>query len=184
MTDEKQQGNFWTTLPGILTGIGGVIGGLAALVTAFESYSKSSPTTTTNPSNTPTASSKTEELTVPADSTKGVEFPNKEGKYVKVNFTTSGTWLAIPKNISDPRIPDSAKGFLSAKGATDFRSNDQMPCPRFPMGALVVTGNGCKASGDVGSFDLKPGETVYFKMNDTYYPDNDGSIQVHLSISE
>ena len=87
MSDEKQQGNFWTTLPGILTGIGGVIGALAALVTAFQSFSKPSPTTTTNPSNTPTASSKTEELTVPADSTEGVEFLNKEGKYVKVNFT-------------------------------------------------------------------------------------------------
>ncbi|MDJ0687890.1 MAG: hypothetical protein QNJ41_05235 [Xenococcaceae cyanobacterium MO_188.B32] len=71
---------------------------------------------------------------------------------------------------------------MSADGALDFESNETR-C-RVPVGALIVVGedNRCKASGKTNSFDLAPGETVYFLMNDVdeLYGDNKGSINVTL----
>jgi hypothetical protein len=177
MTEEKKE-NFRTTVPGILTGIGGIIGSLAALITAYQTL-RDPNTTGSNTKNT------SQELTVPADSARGVLYNNPDSKSQEINYVATGKWVAIPENIPG-NIPNSAKGLLSANGAPDFRVNDNMPCPRFPMGALVVVqGDSCIASGPKGTVHVDPGENIYFKMNDVdgLYGDNSGNIRVELSIS-
>lgn len=144
------------------------------------------PSQTVNPSSSANSpNSKT--LQVYADSTKGTPFLNKENGYVNVDFEATGKWLAIPENISDSKITDNVKGYLSPAGDPNFNSNTTA-CVRAPLGALVVIGEDkqCKAYGAKGSFELKAGETVYFKMNDVpkLYEDNRGTIDIKLSISK
>ncbi|NES05810.1 MAG: hypothetical protein F6K22_25185 [Okeania sp. SIO2F4] len=125
-------------------------------------------------------------LEVHADSYKGTPWQNKSNEYIKVRFEANGEWLAIPEHVSN--VPDSAKGYLSAKGDPNFRANDTL-CTRAPLGALVVMTEDkktCEAYGEVGDFALDPGETVYFIMNDVpeLYRDNKGDIDVKLYISK
>jgi len=131
---------------------------------------------------------KSELLKVLANSVKGVHYQNKIDGYVQVNFEARGKWLAIPEDISDPNIPKAAKGYISASGAPTFLSNDNTPCPRVPLGALIVMGKNhqCKAYGEKGFFELGPGEAVDFLMNDvkSLYNDNKGFVEVQLSISK
>ena len=190
MSDNKGPTNFWTTLPGYLTGIAGLITaftGIFLAIHATTKVEKPSPPKVENPSppivENPDTPKQIKDLTVYAESTRGEEFTNEENKPIKVNFTTSGKWIAIPED--EPNIDESAKGRLTAAGATNFLSNEDMPCPRFPMGALVVIkeDGSCVDSGETGSFELKQGEKVYLKMNDinSLYQDNEGDIQVGLS---
>ena len=77
-------------------------------------------------------------LKVYADSTEGTAFENPENKSIQVKFEVDPKekWLAIPDNVDE--VPDSAKGFISPKGDPNFLSNDDTPCFRYPLGALVV----------------------------------------------
>lgn len=126
-------------------------------------------------------------LEVNADSTKGTPFQNKENTHVQVQFEAdpNDRWLAIPEDLSNSNIPEHAKGYLPPRGDLEFESNTTT-C-RVPLGALIVIGENreCKASGEAGSFELAPGETVYFLMNDVpgLYEDNRGSINVQVSLS-
>ncbi|MGK7934951.1 MAG: tetratricopeptide repeat protein [Xenococcaceae cyanobacterium] len=126
-----------------------------------------------------------EVLKVYANSTQGTPFENRDNKSVQVRFEvdSNSRWLAIPKHIDNVR--ESAQGFIAPKGNPHFRSNDNMPCPRYPLGSLVVKSDEgeCLAHGEQDSFELAPGETVYFLMNDVYgrYEDNEGYINVQLS---
>ena len=126
-----------------------------------------------------------EVLKVYAESTKGTPVTNSENKSIQVNFKVDSEhrWLAIPGHIDNVR--ESAQGFISPKGEPNFRSNDNMPCPRYPLGSLVVKSEKgeCLAYGEQDSFELAPGETVYFLMNDVYgrYEDNEGYIDVQIS---
>ncbi|MCY7277903.1 MAG: hypothetical protein LH702_30255 [Phormidesmis sp. CAN_BIN44] len=187
ISDEKK-GGIW------VQAIVGVIVALAAGGTSpwwwgkllDPSPSKSSePSNPSNPAQPVAKTNKT--LTVYADSTKGASWLNKENGYVKVNFEATGQWLAIAENNSDSGVPDHAKGYLSPNGDPNFNSNTTV-CARAPLGALVVIGEDkqCKAYGAEGSFDLKPGETVFFMMNDVpvRYQDNKGQVDVELSISK
>lgn len=124
-------------------------------------------------------------IEVHADSSKGTPWQNKSNEYIKVRFEANGEWQAIPEDVSN--VPDHVKGYLSAKGDPNFRANDTLLCTRAPLGALVVIAEDkktCKAYGEVGYFDLEPGETVYFMMNDVpkLYRDNKGDIDVKLYI--
>ena len=101
-----------------------------------------------------------------------------------MSFQTNGKWLAISEQNNNLNIPNSAKGYISPKGDPNFPSNDNMPCPRFPLGSLVIVGsnNQCKSSGAQGYFELESKETVYFLMNDVFglYEDNEGHIETEL----
>jgi hypothetical protein len=186
--NEKNEGGIWGKL---------VIGVISALVVGGttpwwwgklfgEEQSPSKPSEPSNPSS-PAQPVKNETLTIYADSTKGTPLLNKENGYVKVNFEATGKWLAIAENNSDSGVPDHAKGYLSPNGDPNFNSNTTV-CARAALGALVVIGEDkqCKAYGAQGSLELKPGETVFFMMNDVpnLYQDNKGQIDVKLSISK
>ena len=132
-------------------------------------------------------SKKGQPLRVWANSVEGTALPNKTGGYAQVSFEAHGTWLAIPEDNPDAQIPKSAKGYISPNGDPNFESN-KTPC-RAPLGALIIRGEDrqCKAAyGSKGSFELRPGETVYFLMNDVpeLYKDNNGYIDIDWSISK
>lgn len=115
----------------------------------------------------------------------GTVFQNTTSRLETVAFNAKGTWVAIPSDNPDPTISRTVKGYISPAGDPNFPS-DKTPCIRAPLGALIVMGNHdkCVAYGEQGSFDLEPREIVRFLMNDVegMYNDNQGSIDVHLSI--
>jgi hypothetical protein len=170
MLDDNQKVSFWTTLPGILTGIAAVLGSILAIIQVF---------------NHPTIPTDKESQRIEVDSTseQGTPFKNPESKPIKVNFQADGQWSIIPTNVSENDLP---KGNISPDGAGDFSANPNKLCPGFALGALVIRGQQgkCITSGAHGTFDLRSGETVYFVANDVknLYHDNNGSISVNLSI--
>lgn len=183
MSDSQKKGNFWASLPGILTALLGS-GGLIASIQIFQNPSQSSPPPSPG---TSSHSIKTEHFEVYADSIKGYKYTNNKNEHVQIEFNAQGQWLAIPENLNNSRILDNTKGYLSPKGAPNFESNRKTLC-RAPVGALIILGEDkeCKAYGEKGTFDLKPQETVYFLMNDVIglYEDNKGSIKVNLSVAK
>ena len=166
-------GNFWTTLPVILTGITGVLGGIVGVYQAVTNIPSTHPTQTVQST-----------ITVDAKSEQGTPYPNPENHPVKVNFKADGRWVTIPESIPG----DLPKGPLSAKGAGGFSANANRRCPGFALGALIVSTDQekCLASGEQGTFDLQSNQTAYFLMNDVIgnYGDNGGSIQVSLSLAK
>ncbi|MEA5503532.1 hypothetical protein VB735_10500 [Halotia wernerae UHCC 0503] len=182
MSDNTQQGGFWTTVPGILTGIAGVLGGILAIVQVFKPQTPPSPTS--GPAETTQVSSSGQERVIEVDARyiQGTPFKNPENKPVRIKFEAKGQWSIIPQNVSGNNLP---KGLISPNGSGEFAANSNKLCPGFALGALVVrTKQGeCIASGANGTFDLTSGQTVYFATNDvkSLYDDNDGSITVSLS---
>lgn len=157
------------------------------IVAGMTSLPSGSPVTSSSPAVTTPGHS----ITVYADSAKGTPWTNKENDYVKVSYQAVATdkWLAIPEDNTDAGVPEDAKGYLSANGDPNFASNTTV-CAKAPLAALVVLGEDrqCKAYGAQSSFELKPGETAYFMMNDVpgadMYQDNRGQINVNLSVSK
>ncbi|HAX80787.1 MAG TPA: hypothetical protein DCY88_34355 [Cyanobacteria bacterium UBA11372] len=165
--------NFWTTLPGIITATGTLLGsgGLVALIQIFKPQM---------PASNPSPQTRIE---VDAKSERGTPYTNSKDKPVQIKFHAQGKWLAIPQHISGDNLP---KGYMSPDGSGDFASNPNKVCPGYPLGALVVKksqGN-CIASGTEGTINLEPGQTVYFLINDvkSLYNDNEGIIKVDLSV--
>lgn len=191
MSDNRQQESDHNSktqiILGLLTFMGVLIGGIFtnwdkifhSVNPTTQPLAPASPIETVNPL-------KTENLEVYANSVKGISFTNGEDKYVKVRFKADPTdrWIAIPEYISDPDIPEHAKGYLPPRGDLEFRPGETS-CP-VPLGALIVVGGnrGCKASGEESDFQLAPEETIYFLMNDVIglYGDNKGSVSVEVSI--
>ncbi|MEA5624912.1 hypothetical protein [Nostoc sp. UHCC 0251] len=175
MSDNTSQGSFWTTLPGILTGLAGVLGGILGIVQVFKPPSP--PPGTQVP---PLGQERV--IEVDAKFIQGTAFTNSEDKPVRIKFQAEGKWSIIPTNVNGDNLP---KGLISANGSGDFAANSNRLCPGFALGALVVrTKQGeCITSGANGNFDLTSGQTVYFSANDVkrLYEDNDGSITVYLS---
>ncbi len=187
-----------TTLLGKKSNFGIVVKGLLGfgfllVLIPFFIPTESNTFPTKNPlfENSANTSTKKTKLEVYANDTQGSKYTNEEDKEVIVDFVAEGEWLAIPNNIKN--VPDSAKGYLSPEGDPNFKPNTT-PCTA-PVGALIVRGENLKcklANGGKGSFNLKPGKTVYFLMNDVInpakninlYTDNKGSITVNLSTSK
>lgn len=170
---------------GILTLLGVLSGAVFSNWDKIFPQSVNLPVNSSNPSGDLVKLLASEDLKVYADSTKGTSFKNKEDRYVKVSFKASTTdrWLAIPEDISNSEIPEHAKGYLSARGDLEFEANKTV-C-RVPLGALIVVigeRRECTASGEEGSFELTPGETAYFLMNDVpgLYKDNRGFVTVQI----
>jgi hypothetical protein len=172
MSDNIQQSGFWTTMPGILTGIAGVLGGILAIIQVFKP---------TEPTHVPPPG-QNRVIQVDAKSIQGTPFKNPENKPIKIKFEAEGQWSIIPQNVSGNNLP---KGLISPNGSGDFAANSDKLCPGFALGALVITTQQgeCIASGANGIFELTSGQTVYFSTNDvkSLYEDNDGSITVNLS---
>lgn len=180
--DNKNTGSFWTTIPGILTGIAGVLAGMVAIIQVFKPPTNSPiPKDGTNSTTVQQSS-----IEVDAKSDVGTPFTNTKNKPIQIKFRTQGKWLVIPANVNDPK-KDYPKGFISPNGGGNFGANPNRSCPGYALGALVVkTSKGeCIASGVDGTFDLTTGQTVYFLANDVkgLYGDNDGSVKVDLSIA-
>lgn len=158
--------------------VAGILGSVLLTIVLF-THNQSQPR--------PSIPSVDQNLQVYANSSKGMPWTNEENDVKKVSFDATGTWLAIPEDVSNPQIPDDAKGYLTPNGDPNFNSNVTV-CARVPLGALVIVGKDeqCKAYGAKGSFKIKSTETVYFKMNDIHggFKDNDGFIDIKLSISK
>lgn len=175
MADDKQKEETGSKIQ-IIVAVIAVVGTLGGAL--FANWEK-----IFNQPNTSTSAAQT--LTVNADSINGTPYTNAKNTRVQVTFKANhdGRWLAIPKE--EPGVPDQAKGYLSAKGDPNFRPKE-MPCPNYPFGGLVVLKDikDCRAYGEEGEFELRPQETVYFKMNDVFgkYGDNEGSIDVQVSV--
>jgi hypothetical protein len=108
-------------------------------------------------------------------------YPKNE-KQAKLEYTTSGRWTAIPIDETKEIVP---RGEIDADGYTGFEPNPSKPCRDFNTGALVVkkNNNNCIAVGRTGSFDVEPGDSFTFVMNDNYrlYKDNEGEMSITLS---
>lgn len=183
MDESKGKSNFWTTLPGIFTGLAALITAVGGIYLGMHNNSAESKITSTAEN---AENAHKESLRVPAGDTKGTLLTNKTGSYAAVDFEATGLWLAIPESISD--VPEDTKGFISPDGGDPNFESSETPCARYPIGALVIRGEDsqCKATGSAGTFELSPGESVYFLMNDvpTLYGDNEGYIDVTLSMSK
>lgn len=182
MSDNTSQSGFWTTMPGILTGIAGVLGGILAIVQVFKPQPLQPTSEAHNGTTQVSPSGQERVIEVDSKSIAGTAFTNPEDKPLKVKFQAEGKWSIIPTNVEGDNLP---KGLISANGSGEFAANPDKLCPGFALGALVVrTKQGeCITSGANSNFDLKSGETVYFSANDvkSLYEDNDGSIRVHIS---
>ncbi|BCL34823.1 hypothetical protein NSMS1_12700 [Nostoc sp. MS1] len=167
-------------MPGILTGIAGVLTGILAIVQVVKPLSPSSGTSQPNPTNTVAQSNQT--VTVDSTSEQGNPFKNPENKPIQVSFHAEGKWSLIPKNVTGDDLP---KGYISPDGDGNFAANPKKLCPGYPLGALIVkTQQGqCIVVGANGSFELRTGEIIYFAANDVkgLYEDNDGSVNVVLN---
>ncbi len=168
--------NFWSTLPGILGGVIGLIGATTTFVTVTSSLLNKPQTYSIN---------------VSAKSVQGMSFLNEKSVPVKVDFQSKGQWSAIPET----ETGIAQKGYTTADGYPDFANSnrDRLPCPAFPLGALVVKvyspgspAGKCVVSGKKGMFDLSPSERANFLMNDVdaRYEDNDGQLEVILTVSK
>jgi hypothetical protein len=169
MGDENTQKNFWSTVPGILTGIAAVItavGGLIAWIFSNSPYSD-------------------KQLLVkfPVEAVSQVGFPYTfhGNNSAKIRFRASGQWAAIPTSSNEPNAP---RGYVDANGYSSFSKNPSVQCNQHNLGALIVRteGGNCITGGREGIIELQPEQTVYFLMNDIpgMYSDNTGAIQVEL----
>lgn len=178
MSDKTSQSGFWTTMPGILTGIASVLGGILAIVQIFKPQSQPSASELQTKTTQVSPLKQERVIEVDAKSIAGTAFTNP----VTIKFQAEGKWSIIPTNINGNNLP---KGLISANGSGDFAANSNRLCPGFALGALVVrTKQGeCITSGANGNLELTSGQTVYFSVNDvkSLYEDNDGLINVHLS---
>ncbi|MCC5635679.1 hypothetical protein LC593_07400 [Nostoc sp. CHAB 5844] len=181
MSENNQNVNFWTTLPGILTGIAAVLGSIVTIIQVFKPAKPLA--SSESQQNTQTSVEQIRSIEVDSKSEPGTPFRNPESKPVQIKYQAQGQWSIIPTNVSGSNLP---KGNISPNGAGGFAANSNKLCPGFALGALVIrTQQGeCIASGANNTIDLKGGETVYFAANDVkgLYEDNDGSVSVNLSI--
>ena len=173
MTDNNKVSGFWTTLPGILTGIAGLLGGIVAIMQVVKASPAPGPASLTH-------------LEVEAKSPDGTLYSNKGNKALNLRYkATKSYWVAIPKNHQDDNLPEEIKGDISLDGISNFVANNGgMKCPGFPLGALIIFSekHGCLTSGAESQFQLLSGDTVHFLMNDVrgLYKDNEGRAEVDL----
>jgi hypothetical protein len=182
MADNTENKGFWTTLPGILTGIAGVLGSIVTIIQVFHHDGGS----TSNPISSP-ASNQASPITsfvVDARDEQGLShYTNPENEPVTITYKAqkNDRWVVIPESDPHDNFP---KGDLPLDGARNFAANNShTPCPGLPIGALVVKrGTECVASGAQGTFSLDPSQTASFLVNDVMgkYNDNDGTAKVQI----
>jgi hypothetical protein len=182
MTDNTKQGSFWTTAPGILTGVAGVLAGILGIIKVFYPDGTTPPNATPSPASNQAAVAS---FVVNAKDEQGFSYySNRENEPIKIRYKAkkNDVWVVVPNNYQGNNLP---KGDISLDGARNFAANNSyLPCPGSPIGALVVIkkNSQCVASGAEGTFSLDPSETASFLINDvrSRYNDNDGSATVQL----
>jgi hypothetical protein len=115
----------------IVRGMIGLIGTIgAAMLTNWDKLFDSQPKNTSSPV-------KTKLLQVNADSIAGTRYQNIKNTGVQVQFyaNSEDTWLTIPKKEENSKIPEDARGYLSADGALNVEPKTTL-CPGLPLGAL------------------------------------------------
>ncbi|ALF52288.1 hypothetical protein ACX27_04550 [Nostoc piscinale CENA21] len=189
MTENKQAGNFWTTVPGILTAIAGLVTAVAGL---FASYNTILETTNKNPAPTPSMTSgaaiatgvginsqQSGTLNISAKNKEGVKFTNPTGKVVNVYFRPNGESLwSVGRDWGSV----SSRGYETPQVPIN---QDRLRCPNHNIGALVVEQNGqCESVGQGITLKLVANEEVSFFMNElpNFYDDNQGFVPVSWSI--
>jgi hypothetical protein len=173
MTDNNKAGGFWTTLPGLLTGIAGLLGGIVAVVQVVKASYLPSPTLLA-------------QFAVEAKSPAGTPFFNEGNKALNLRYEAKkSSWVVIPEGNKNENLPKAIKGDIALAGLGNFAANnDSMKCSGLPLGALIVVSEkeGCLVSGAEDQFTLLSGDTVRFLMNDVegLYQDNVGSASINL----
>lgn len=157
------------TTQGIIIAITGLLGSIAAIASLFL------------PGRVQNASP-LKEFTVSADSATGYTYNYPENEQpATLIYTAAGRWIGIPIAENHESVP---RGEIDANGYSGFAANPSMPCPDYPLGALVVKDEvKCLAGGEKGTFEAVPGYNYQFVMNDVYnkYDDNKHALTVNLS---
>ncbi|OCQ89631.1 hypothetical protein BCD64_16835 [Nostoc sp. MBR 210] len=188
MTENKETGNFWTTVPGILTAIAGLVTAVAGL---FASYNTILETTNKNPSPTPSITSgaaiatgggvnsqQSGTLNISAKNKEGIKFTNPTGKVVEIYFRPNGESLWSV---------GSDWGSVSSRGyeTQQYQYQNRLRCPKHNIGALVVEHNGqCESVGSGITLKLLANDEISFFINELpdYYEDNQGFVPVTWNI--
>jgi len=200
--ENKNPENFWTTLPGILTGSAAVITAIAAVIgaiNAFNTSSKNAPTSTQNPTSPPasqssetTSSKSPPPLVVQANDAYGKPYYfNNQDKSAKIHFKAieGQKWSVISPSNAEKWVKDCKVSTESISPDGLIPGNckiDKLLCPNYKLGALVVVERNednkvkCLDSGAEGTFEMEKGQTVYFLMNDNEYNDNEGKVTVKI----
>lgn len=183
-SDNKQQGNFWRSLPGMITALGGGVG-IAAIIAGiisakqalFPQGSKPSPTSTILDTSTPTPKSDNPNpFKVYATSPKGTRFTNNQSSTKTYNFFAKGTWSYNP----------GVKKKYGAEGDTDYTKAKGYKLPGVAEGSLIVRRqNGSyQYVGAEKALTLDAVESVWFTINEANegqgekYNDNTGFLTV------
>jgi len=182
----QSKGGFWSTLPGILTGVAGVITAIGALIVAISQTegiqgndtdsSTNSSQETNHPESVPTTQTSG---SFPVYAHRSSEFINPSQETKTILFKASGQWLAIPETEPSPN------GYVSPQGYVDKTCNEDCWCPQYVVGALVGSKHqDCFEIGTEGAITLAGGQGLLLYMNDfqNSSDDNLGDIIVEWSI--
>ncbi|WP_193197692.1 hypothetical protein [Nostoc sp. MG11] len=192
MSENDKQGNFWTTLPGIITALTGIItatGGLIASLHATGIFSsQNTQSSSANPpqiqTNTNTCLQQANNATfeVKAYNQNGCKFKILNNKNnVKAHFHASGEWA----------VGKAADGFeyVTVEGYTreiDESTKKLFKCPDQKLGALIYIRKGkCYHAGEDTVLPLEAEEEINFYINDHAegYNDNRGIVKVTWDIA-
>lgn len=188
---DKRKIEFWKTLPGILTGVAGVITAVGALIVAL-SQTELLQGKQGNDTNFPTDSSQ-ESIqpdsvaiiqtsgSFPVYAHRSSEFINPSQETKTILFKASGQWLAVPETEPPPN------GYVSPQGYVNKRCNENCWCPQYVVGALVGSKHqDCFEIGTEGAITLAGGQGLLLYMNDFQdsSDDNLGDIIIEWSIVE
>lgn len=149
MDDQKEKGTWWATLPGILTGIGAILGSLAALITIIVQVQK-------NPSQPPPINQDTIKVVQPREPIN-VNPPappdtiNVDRILPKHQYET-GYIVALLGTVKDPQV----NTYVVVKPANDLHWYIQPPAP--------VTVDGQNWTGNAYLGEQNAGIGVHFKI--------------------
>lgn len=187
MSDNKQQSGFWTSLPGIITALGGGVGVAAILAAVFQVTHPSTPTQSNNlPANTTSSSPVLQEIegkfTVEAKKPLGTTFVNKQSSTRTFHFFATGKWTY--NSTLEPNSADGSNQYLKA--------TQNYNLPGYPEGSLIVRQKGeYHFIGHEETLELDPNETVLFTINDTgdnnngeAFNDNKGFLKVEWNCED
>ncbi|MCC5607577.1 hypothetical protein LC612_12455 [Nostoc sp. CHAB 5834] len=112
--DNSNKVNFWTTIPGIITGIAALLTAVTGLVTAWNTFKTSSPpnspsdiqktpTTENNILILKSGNDKSDgNFNVPANLQQGFPIKNIGNRRLKINLDAQGEWIYAGTHLNSP----------------------------------------------------------------------------------
>ncbi|MBW4616835.1 MAG: hypothetical protein KME21_27045 [Desmonostoc vinosum HA7617-LM4] len=191
MSENEKQGNFWSTLPGIITAATGIITAIGGLIASLHTAGLfSSQNTQASSANPPQAQTNTSSCTqqtssgnfeVKAYNQNGCKFKvlNNKNK-IKVHFHANGQWAVGKANNGYEDV--TAEGYTRE---IDESTKKQLKCPDQILGALIYIRKGkCYHAGENMVLPLEADEEIDFYINDHAegYDDNRGILKVNWDI--